>query len=98
MSALLQLVVQLGLPSALVVFFVWYGQRREERLTNKVGDLENEYRTVLVNLIRQTDVHLERHTTIMVDLVESVKESNKQVTTLLLQMQERPCMLHKNGE
>jgi hypothetical protein len=98
MQALIQLAIQLGLPSALVIFFVFYGQRREEKLSNRVADLEREYRTILIDLIRQTDTHLERHTSIMVDLVESVKESNKQVTALLLQMGERPCLLpHSSG-
>ena len=94
MTALVQLAIQLGLPSALVIFFVFYGQREKEKLNTRVGDLEKEYRTILIDLIRQTDKHTERHTAIMVELVESVKESNKQVTSLLNQMNIRPCLLH----
>jgi hypothetical protein len=98
MTALVQLSIQLGLPSALVIFFVWYAQKREEKLSSRVADLEKEYRTILIDLIRQTDVHLERHTSIIVELVEGVKESNKQVTTLLTQMGDRPCLLHSHKD
>ena len=97
MAALIQLAVQLGLPSALVVWFVFYGQKREDKLSTRVSDLEREYRTILVDLIRKSDVNLERHTAIMVDLVEGVKESNKQVTQLLTQMYDRPCLLNESN-
>jgi choline-glycine betaine transporter len=98
MTALAQVVVQMGLPSALVIFFVWYGQVRERRLDARMQDLEREYRDDLVTLVKSSTATIENHTHIMVDLVEAVKESNRQVSILLTRMGERPCLVHSEKE
>lgn len=98
MTALFQLAIQLGLPSALVLFFVWYGQLREARLSDRLDSLGDEYRKDLVAIIKTSTSTIENHTHIMVELVEAVKESNRQVSTLLTRMAERPCLLDHNQE
>lgn len=94
MTALIQLTIQLGLPSALVLFFVWYAQVREQRLSDRLDNLGDEYRKDLVQVIKTSTSTIEQHTHIMVELVEAVRESNRQVSTLLTRMAERPCLIH----
>jgi hypothetical protein len=92
MIALVELCVQLGLPSALVIFFVFYGQQRENRMSDRITKLETQDRADLLDIIRKSTESSDSNTHIMVELVEAVRESNSQVSTLLTRMAERPCL------
>jgi hypothetical protein len=90
------MVVQLGLPTALVVWFVYWSQKREKELAVRIAELEREYRVILIDLVRKTDVNLERQSEVMMELAEAVKQSNQQVTILLTRMAERPCLVNSH--
>lgn len=87
------LIANIGFPAALVVFFVIWSQRRENLLADRLNGLEAEYRENLLTRIRDNDKVILQHTNIMCDLVEAVRESNRQVSVLLIRMGERPCLL-----
>lgn len=97
MPTMIQLAIQIGLPSALVIYFVWWANARETRLAERLASLETEYRQDLVARIISNDKIIERHTQVMVDLVEAVKESNRQVSILLTRMNDRPCLVRKEN-
>lgn len=68
MPAWIDIIQSLGLPVALVVFFIWQGKAREERLNNRIDGLETYLRTTFEGVIRE-------NTAVMVRL-ESWLEKN----------------------
>ena len=58
-QAIMQLVSQIGVPLALVIFFVWNGNKREQRITKRLEDLEDYTRNELQGVIKANTVALE---------------------------------------
>ena len=50
---LIQFVQSLGLPAALVLFFVWQSKLREDRLSERLGRVEDYYRNEFSALVRE---------------------------------------------
>lgn len=51
------LIQDFGLPVALVLFFVWQGKIREDRMTTRINNLENYIRDTLHQVVKDnTDV------------------------------------------
>lgn len=57
-----QLIVQLGLPSALVLFFTYQSWLREQRLSSRIDELERTQRAEIVDMNEKMREALEQNT------------------------------------
>ena len=57
-----------GLAVALVVFFVWNGQRREDAAQQRIAEMEQFQRTELLTLARQSAAALSDNHRLMTEL------------------------------
>jgi membrane protein implicated in regulation of membrane protease activity len=48
-----------------VIFFIWRDYRREDKLTRRIEQLENEQRAVILPLVRETTEVIVRNTEVM---------------------------------
>lgn len=48
-----------------VVFFIWRDARREDRLTTRIKQLEDEQRDIILPLVKESTAVIVRNTTIM---------------------------------
>lgn len=58
LNALATIATSVGLSSALILFFVWWAFKREERMTQRLERLEDFSRTQLVELVKETSAAL----------------------------------------
>lgn len=96
MDALAQIVLQLGLPSALVIFFVWRADRRETRMAARLDsqqqDLKEEqdkklslheaFSKDLHNVIEKDHESRERNTKVLEELREETRAQTKVLENL----------------
>ena len=85
---LLQAVTEVGDPAALVVLFVFWSWKREEKLTSRVTESENYIRQELLNMIQRTVHAMEDNTVAYRQVIELVGDLSKTVTVLA---EARPC-------
>lgn len=72
--AFLQLVGQFGLPIALVVYFVWRGDKRETRLANRLDAQQDKLEEIYEQTIEKSDRVIEKNSTA---ILEQIGESRK---------------------
>ena len=72
-----QLIAQVGLPAALVVYFVWRGDRRETSMSSRITELEKGQTQILKGIVSETTrafientASLRRNTVVLEKLVE----------------------------
>lgn len=53
METLLAIVQTVGLPTALVIFFVWHGHREKTRLADRLASVEDFQRGQLVGIVER---------------------------------------------
>jgi hypothetical protein len=61
----LDLIKQFGPFFLAVVFFLWRDWKREDRLSNRLDELENEQREVLLPLVTDCSAVIARNTAVM---------------------------------
>ena len=61
----IELIKQFGPFFLAVVFFLWRDWRREDRLSNRLDELENEQRAVLLPLVTDCSAVIARNTAVM---------------------------------
>ena len=96
----LKLVGTLGLPTVLVVVFVWWTWIRETRLSDRVTSLEKFIHDRLLDLIQQsTESHLRVHSEVS-DLCKAVKAQTMEIaklcessSALKTRLDSNPCLL-----
>ena len=64
-----------GLPVSLVIFFVWQGKAREDRIEKRQSDLESFARTQLVELWRVANSTITENTKVMARLETWLEDS-----------------------
>lgn len=87
MGNLGDLIATVGLPSALVVFFVIVSWKRENILATRLDSVEDYQREQLVVLIESCKATLIESTMQMHNLSKSVKDSNDNVVRLINQLE-----------
>lgn len=70
---LLSLLRDVGLPIALVVFFVYRDAIREKQMTVRIRQLEGEVRTILTTLVKDSTVAMVNNSKVLKDLVDLLK-------------------------
>ena len=61
----LELIQQFGPFFLAVVFFLWRDWKREDRLSNRLDELENEQREVILPLVRDCSSVIAKNTAVM---------------------------------
>jgi cbb3-type cytochrome oxidase subunit 3 len=61
----LSLIKQFGPFFLAVVFFLWRDWRREDRLSNRLDELENEQREVILPLVKDCSAVIAKNTSVM---------------------------------
>jgi cbb3-type cytochrome oxidase subunit 3 len=59
------LIKQFGPFFLAVVFFLWRDWRREDRLSNRLDELENEQREVILPLVKDCSAVIAKNTSVM---------------------------------
>ena len=57
-----------------VVFFLWRDWKREDRLSNRLDQLEDEQREVILPLVKDCSSVITRNSAVMEQLISTVKE------------------------
>ena len=81
MQEFLQIVTQIGWPAGLVVFFVWLSWKREERLANRLDEVENYVRDHQAAIVEES--------------IRAQKDNTTALLTLSKSLNERPCLVGK---
>jgi hypothetical protein len=68
----IDMVKELGLMVALVVFFTWQGWKRETRLNNRLSALEDDYTSTLKELVSSCTKVISENTAVMRRLEENL--------------------------
>lgn len=71
----IELAKDFGLPVCLVVFFIWQGKAREERIEKRQSDLETFTRTQLVDLWKVANQTIKENTEVMSRLENWLEDS-----------------------
>ena len=61
----MMLIKQFGPFLLAVVFFLWRDWRREDRLSNRLDQLEDEQREVILPLVRDCSIAIAKNTAVM---------------------------------
>lgn len=61
----IELIKQFGPFFLAVVFFLWRDWKREDRLSNRLDELENEQREVILPLVQDCSAVIARNTAVM---------------------------------
>lgn len=78
LNALATIATSVGLSSALILFFVWWSFKREEKLTKRLETLEDFSRTTLIELTKETTEALVKDALATQACVKAI-ETNTQV-------------------
>ena len=79
------LVQQVGLPVALVVFFVWQTWKREKALVRRIEGLENGQRDMLVRMAAESSSAITEN-------ARAMKSQAEALTKFTDRLLARPCM------
>lgn len=88
MTDVIELAKVFGLPAGLVVFFVWIGWIREQRLSKRISELEAFCQTELMQLIAA-------NSKIIAENTAQAAQTTATLTRLNQQLSERPCWLSR---
>lgn len=80
LNTLSTIATSVGLSSALILFFVWWSFKREEKLTKRLETLEDFSRTTLIDLTKETTQALVKDALATSACVKAI-EINTQVIT-----------------
>jgi len=83
-QTIIQLITQIGLPSALVLFFVYIGWKREERMTVRQNELEDFVRKDLADQLRKSTESQSANTAVLQDLSDALRQ--------------RPCLIKETKQ
>jgi hypothetical protein len=72
------LITDFGFPIALVMFFVWNSWKREERLANRITDLEKFQQEKLLEIAQQC--------------AEAIVDNTAALNRLIKALEDRPCL------
>ena len=61
----IELIKQFGPFFLAVVFFLWRDWKREDRLSNRLDELENEQRAVILPLVKDCSAVIAKNTAVM---------------------------------
>jgi len=78
MSDFLELARQFGPLSAAVLFFLWQGWRRENRMQKRIDSLEKEHKNVILPIVTDCSKVIAENTAVMSRL-EKILEGHHQV-------------------
>jgi len=63
-----------GPPLVAVVFFIWRDYRREDRLTLRIKQLEDEQREVILPLVKESTEVITRNTEVMQQNIKVIEQ------------------------
>ena len=72
LNALAQVATSVGLSATLILFFVWQGWKREERLLTRVEHMEDYTREILVGVVKDTTAAITDNTTALAGLAQAL--------------------------
>ena len=97
MKELLDIVQAVGLPAALVIFFVWQGGKREQRTIERQTATDDYIRETLSGIVQRNTAALTSSTESMEHHTASSEERNKEIGALVQELRQRPCMVPRRG-
>jgi len=84
-----------GLPTALVLFFVYVGYCREQVMSNRINDLEHFGRDTLLTALREsTEAHV-KSVEVQKECVTVIRQNNEVMRRLELQLAQSSLDHHK---
>lgn len=82
-SEVIEMVVKAGLPTALVLFFVWENRGREEDRNERLKALETFQTEVLLNLVKESTALLEKSNELHAQSNQILSESTRTIEVAL---------------
>jgi hypothetical protein len=79
LETLTQLVATVGVPTALVIFFVWQSNLREARSTDRMMHLEEFIKTTLLTTVEKTTTAIAQNTTVLAECMKTTQD--QRITT-----------------
>jgi hypothetical protein len=71
---ILDLILKLGVPSALVIYFIWRGSKREDEMVRRIQNLEEKLRNILVSAVKDSTDAMKGNSQVLTELVELLKK------------------------
>lgn len=74
---IIELVKQFGLMASTVAFFIWRDWKREDRMTTRVAQLEDQQHNIILPLLQQTTQVIARNTLVMEQVQRELEAHRK---------------------
>lgn len=98
MSEIAQLAAQVGLMGALVIFFVWSGWKREDRLAQRIQQLEAFVEDKLMNVIDRSTKALQDNTVALKEVLRTIQSGGPCAMNSQHAEQEVANLIHRAEE
>uniref|UniRef100_A0A6M3LGX9 Uncharacterized protein n=1 Tax=viral metagenome TaxID=1070528 RepID=A0A6M3LGX9_9ZZZZ len=82
-----------GIFGILVGFFIWWGWLREQRMSNRVTELENDFKEKLIILVKESAETIIINTEFIQEMKDCVKDLCKESKSLVNILSKSPCLV-----